>query len=226
MLHYAANYSSNLKLFEILLQHVFSLPAGSDSLHKPLDILMLKNDAGQSILHMLVNRPDTFMHIKTLFGLIDVHLGISSPGSDEWDEKRLIQIYRSHIFQFDKKRSLNVLLQEKMSVLDQTESLSGRTPLFLALKQESISNVFLLLAHYADPMKTDRSGVDCAMLVKDEERYRSVHTYVMKASCVRSLYPIRSLNTGCKRKYIKRENINIAPNGEFEEVKSAKVLKQ
>lgn len=219
VLHYAANHSVNVKLFEVLLQHLFSAPDEPNTSHKPIDTLLLKNDAGQSILHMLVNRPNTFLHIKTLLGVIDEHLSIQSPGSDTWDVKNLMQIYQYHISQFDKRMIPGELRKEKMSVLNQPESLSGRTPLFLALKQEATPTVLLLLAHYANPMLADRSGVDCVMLVKDQHRYKAVYECVLKACCLK-IINLRVSEKMCKRRYIRRADINL------EGVTSAKIVKK
>lgn len=226
VLHYAANHCVNVKLFELLLQHLFVVPTDLNSSHTPMETLLLKNDAGQSILHMLVNRPNTFLHIKTLLGAIDKHLSIQSPGSDIWDVERLLQVYRYHISQFDKKKLPIELRPEKMAVLNQPESLSGRSPLFLALKQETTSTVLLLLAHYADPMVTDRSGVDCSILVKDEDRYKTVHTYVMKALCLNLLNPIRYKDKSGKRKYTKRTDNMFSAECELQILTASKMAKK
>lgn len=189
-----------------------------------METLLLKNDAGQSVLHMLVNRTSTFYHIKALLGAIDEHLSIQSPGRDTSDVKSLLETYRFHINQFDRMRQPIVIHPMKMAVLDQPESLSGRTPLLLALKQEALSTVLMLLAHYANPMVADRSGVDCALLVKDENRYKHVYVYVMKAFCLKNL--LRASDKGCKRRYIKRADIDVSADLGLEEASTPKIVKK
>lgn len=226
VIQYAAIHCVNVKLFEILLEHLFSSTAISNSAYKPMEILLMKNDAGQSILHMLVNRPNTFVHIKMLLDAIDQHLAIESPGSGIWDVDNLLPIYRSYILNFDKRMLPSERQKEKMAVLNQPESLSGRSPLFLALKQEAIPTVFVLLAHFANPMVADRSGVDCITLVKDEDRYKSVNSYVMKTVCWHIRNPIDCPEKGLKRKYTRRVDSNSLAECGIEKVTSPKLFKK
>lgn len=218
VLHYAATHCVDLKLFEILLANLFRPTAKQEVLLDPMNELLAINDAGQSLVHTLINQPNTFLHLKSLVDSIDQHLSIESPGKDVTDTTRLMQLYRNHIYLFDKPPLPINLRHEKMTVLNQPESLCGRTPLFLALKQNATPSVLLLLAHYADPLVADRSGVDCSMLVKDECQYRNVYTYVMKAFCLQnSMNPVRVTNIGCKRRYIKRKETDVVDDSGFED---------
>ncbi|XP_017063323.2 uncharacterized protein LOC108102691 [Drosophila eugracilis] len=152
-LHLAVINNINIESFRLLMRRI------------DLNILLLTNDDGYTVLHLAV-RNNQFLIAEAILDIIDEReLGETvyrrtqeSSNANDADEKAFAKYYDRACERLELSKQKLKNRRHKMDVINASEARGGNPPLFYAVEGEQEHLCYFLLAHLADPDEENLSG--------------------------------------------------------------------